>query len=130
MGSRRSSGTRTSPTCSPSSAPPAHPRKGRTREYRMPGEPPSNKTILVLATLDTKGPEAQYLRECIEARGDRAIVIDTGVAHPPQARADIAREEVARAGGKPLEELRRHLTREEAAPVMTAGATRIVRDLV
>jgi uncharacterized protein (UPF0261 family) len=96
----------------------------------MSRQPARETTILVLATLDTKGPEAQYLRDCIEARGDRAIVIDTGVANPPQARADIAREEVARAGGKPLEELRSHLTREEAAPVMAAGATRIVRDLV
>jgi uncharacterized protein (UPF0261 family) len=87
-------------------------------------------TILVLATLDTKGPEAQYLREQIEARGDRAIVIDSGVAGEPQAQADISREEVAEAGGTPLSELRKHLTREEAAPVMASGATRIVRDLV
>ena len=29
----------------------------------------SGKTIVVLATLDTKGREAQYLRECIAARG-------------------------------------------------------------
>jgi uncharacterized protein (UPF0261 family) len=87
-------------------------------------------TILVLATLDTKGPEAQYLRELIEARGDRAVVIDTGVAGEPQARADVAREDVAAAGGKPLAELRKHLTREAAAPVMAAGATRIVSDLV
>src|SRR5262249_13606942 len=48
----------------------------------------------------------------------------------PQARADVAREEVAAAGGTPLDELRQHLSREEAAPVMAAGATRIVRGLV
>ena len=87
-------------------------------------------TILVLATLDTKGPEAEYLRERIEASGDRALVIDTGVAGEPQARADVPREEVAAEGGKPLAELRRRLSREEAAPVMTAGATKIVRRLI
>jgi uncharacterized protein (UPF0261 family) len=87
-------------------------------------------TILILATLDTKGPEAQYLRELIEGRGDRAVVIDTGVAGVPQAQADIMREAVAEAGGTPLDELRKHLSREEAAPVMAAGATRIVRDQV
>src|SRR5579863_4043486 len=90
----------------------------------------SDATILVLATLDTKGPEAQYLREQIESRGDRAVVIDTGVAGEPQARADVSRDEVAEAGGKPLAELRKHLTREEAAPIMTAGATRIVVERV
>ena len=31
----------------------------------------SGKTIIVLATLDTKGPEAQYLREQIEVLGDK-----------------------------------------------------------
>jgi uncharacterized protein (UPF0261 family) len=87
-------------------------------------------TILVLATLDTKGPEAEYLRERIEANGDRAVVIDTGVAGEPQARADVTREEVAAAGGKPLAQLWVRLSREEAAPVMTAGATAIVRRLV
>jgi uncharacterized protein (UPF0261 family) len=87
-------------------------------------------TILILATLDTKGPEAQYLRELVNARGDQAVVIDTGVASVPQAQADISREEVAQAGGTPLDELRKHLSREVAAPVMAAGATRIVRDQV
>ena len=57
-------------------------------------------TILILATLDTKGPEAQYLRELVESRGDRAVVIDTGVAGEPQARAEISREDVAQAGGR------------------------------
>jgi uncharacterized protein (UPF0261 family) len=87
-------------------------------------------TILVLATLDTKGPEAQYLRDQIEARGDKALVIDTGVVGGPRARAEVSREEVAAAGGKSLDALRGHLTRDEAAPVMAAGATRIVCDLV
>src|SRR5207245_10116993 len=43
---------------------------------------------------------------------------------------DIAREEAANAGGTPLDELRKHLSREQSAPVMAAGATRIVHDQV
>ena len=39
----------------------------------------SGKTIVVLATLDTKGHEAQYLREQIEKLGDKALVVDVGV---------------------------------------------------
>ena len=64
----------------------------------------SQKTIAVLATLDTKGKEAQFLREQIEKAGDKAVVIDTGVTGRPAARADVTREQVAEAGGTPLGE--------------------------
>ncbi|MCL4294832.1 MAG: Tm-1-like ATP-binding domain-containing protein [Anaerolineae bacterium] len=87
------------------------------------------KTIVVLATLDTKGREAHYLREQIEKLGDRALVIDTGVVGAPAIQADITREQVAEAGGVPLAKLLDHPTREVAAPVMAAGATQIVTEL-
>lgn len=89
-----------------------------------------SKTVVVLATLDTKGPEVQYLREWIEGQGHRALVIDSSVTGEPAARSDISREEVADRGGKPMSELLRNPTREEAAPVMTEGATKIVQALV
>ncbi len=87
-------------------------------------------TVVILATLDTKGPEAEYLRAQVEARGDRAVVIDTGLIGEPRARADVTRSEVAAAGGRSLTALQEHPTREEAAPVMTRGASRLVRALV
>ena len=65
----------------------------------------SEKTIVVLATLDTKGHEAQYLREQIEKLGDRALVVDTGVVGIPATKAGVTREEVASAGGLPLAEI-------------------------
>lgn len=89
----------------------------------------SDKTIVVLATLDTKGPEAQYLRERIEVFGDKALVVDTGVTGTPTATADITREAVAEAGGMPLSTILESPTREVAAPVMAEGATRIVAQL-
>ncbi|MBE7555141.1 MAG: Tm-1-like ATP-binding domain-containing protein [Anaerolineales bacterium] len=89
----------------------------------------SGKTIVVLATLDTKGREAHYLREQIEKLGDRALVIDTGVVGAPATQADITREQVAAAGGVPLVNLLANPTREVAAPVMAAGATKIVSQL-
>jgi uncharacterized protein (UPF0261 family) len=88
------------------------------------------KTIVVLATLDTKGREADYLRACIERHGHRALLVDTGVVGTPAAAADVPREEVAAAGGRPLAELLEKPSREAAAPVMAAGATRIVSGLV
>ena len=90
----------------------------------------SGKTIIVLATLDTKGQEAQYLREQIKLLGDRALVIDTGVVGTPAARADVTRQQVAEAGGMSLDEILENPSREVAAPVMAAGAAKIVSDLV
>ncbi len=88
------------------------------------------KIIAILATLDTKGPEGQYLREQVETFGDKALLIDTGVVGKPSVKADITREEVAREGGTPLSELLKDPTQDKAHPVMTAGATSIVRKLL
>src|SRR4051794_33168209 len=87
------------------------------------------RVIAVLATLDTKGQEAEFLRDCIHVEGHEALVIDTGVLGLPRGRADIARGEVAAAGGHSLDELLVHPTREKIAPVMAAGATKIVSHL-
>jgi uncharacterized protein (UPF0261 family) len=89
----------------------------------------SGKTIVVLATLDTKGVEAQYLREQIEKFGDKALIVDTGVVGAPATRADVTREEVADAGGMSLAKILEHPSREVAAPVMADGATKIVTGL-
>ena len=89
----------------------------------------SEKTIVVLATLDTKGREAQYLREQIGKLGDKALIVDTGVVGTPAAKADVTREDVAKAGGTPLAELLKSPTRDVAAPVMADGATKIVTGL-
>lgn len=87
------------------------------------------KTIALLATLDTKGAEVAYMRDLIAARGHRALVIDSGLIGEPATTPDISNRAVAEAGGKTLDELRRHADREEAAPVMAAGATKIIRKL-
>lgn len=88
-----------------------------------------SKTIVVLATLDTKGAEAQYMREQIEKLGHKAMVVDTGVTGKPAATADIPREKVAEAGGISLADILKNPTREVAAPVMANGATKIVTEL-
>lgn len=89
----------------------------------------SGKTIVVLATLDTKGSEAEYLGQEIGRFGDQALIVDTGVVGTPATKADITREEVAEAGGMPLAEILKNPTREVAAPVMAEGATKIVTRL-
>jgi uncharacterized protein (UPF0261 family) len=89
----------------------------------------SGKTIVVLATLDTKGREAQFLREQIEKFGDKALVVDTGVTGAPGTHPDISRQEVAEAGGMSLAKILEHPSRDIAAPVMAEGATKIVTRL-
>lgn len=89
----------------------------------------SGKTIVVLATLDTKGREAEYLREQIAKFGDTALIVDTGVTGSPAAKPDITREQVAEAGGTSLQSILANPSREVAAPVMAEGATAIVTKL-
>jgi len=88
------------------------------------------RTVVVLATLDTKGEEAEYLRSEIEARGGRAFVVDFGVLDVPRARADASRQEVAAAAGAEWDDVIRAPTREAAGPVMVAGATKLLLDMI
>ena len=84
------------------------------------------KVIAVLATLDTKGEEAEFLREQLEALGSRALLVDIGVMNAPATRADLTRAQVARAGGTSLTSLQAGKSREASQPVMSAGATRLL----
>ena len=90
----------------------------------------NGKTIAVLATLDTKGTEAEYLCRQIEKLNNTALVIDTGVVGTPTSEADITRQQVAEAGGTSLKILLESPTREVAAPIMADGTTHLVIDLV
>ncbi|MHC5064575.1 MAG: Tm-1-like ATP-binding domain-containing protein [Planctomycetota bacterium] len=89
-----------------------------------------SQTIAILATLDTKGKEAAFLREQLEELGSRALLIDVGVVGQPGAAADRSREQVAEAAGTSLAALLDDPSREEAAPTMARGAGKIVADLV
>ncbi|MCJ7558853.1 MAG: Tm-1-like ATP-binding domain-containing protein, partial [Gammaproteobacteria bacterium] len=89
----------------------------------------ADKTIVVLATLDTKGVEAQYVKEKIEKLGTKTLIIDVGVVGEPAIRADVSREAVAEAGGTSLAKLLEDPDREVAAPIMALGATNIVTRL-
>jgi uncharacterized protein (UPF0261 family) len=84
------------------------------------------KVIAVLATLDTKGQEAEFLREQLEALGSRALLVDIGVMNAPATKADLPRAQVARAGGTALADLQAGKSREASQPVMAAGATALL----
>lgn len=80
------------------------------------------KSILVLGTLDTKGPQIRYLCERIGARGHTPLVMDLSTGGVPSFTAHIRPEDVAQAVGKDIEEIRASRDRFAATEAMTAGA--------
>jgi uncharacterized protein (UPF0261 family) len=84
------------------------------------------KVIAILATLDTKGQEAEFLRDQLHVLGSRALLVDIGVLNTPATRGDVTRTQVARAGGTSLAALQGG-QRDEAQPVMAAGATKLLQ---
>ena len=88
------------------------------------------KIILCIGTLDTKGPELQYIKQLIERkRGYDALVMDIGSLGLAPFTADITAEEVAKAAGSTIQKVRALKEAGPAAKIMTIGAIRIVKDL-
>lgn len=86
------------------------------------------KHIAVLATLNTKRDEAQFIAECIRARGHAPVLVDLSLVDSSE-RADIPRETVARAAQHSGSEVAQ-LQRAEAMDVMAAGAAHLLNDMV
>jgi uncharacterized protein (UPF0261 family) len=88
------------------------------------------KVILCIGTLDTKGPELLYIKQLIERRsGYEALVMDIGSLGIAHFTADITAEEVAKAAGRTMQEVRGLKEAGPAAKIMAVGAIRIVKDL-
>src|SRR4051794_40330164 len=62
--------------------------------------------VLLIATLDTKGREAAFIRALLTKAGVAVTVADAGVLGPPAFAADIPREELYRAAGTTLDAIR------------------------
>jgi uncharacterized protein (UPF0261 family) len=66
------------------------------------------KSIAIIVTLDTKGPEADYLKSLIGGLGFGTVLLDTGILGTPSQSApvpDLSADEIARAGGEDRREL-------------------------
>jgi len=87
-----------------------------------------NKTIGIISTLDTKGIDAEYIKNKIEEQGCSTIILDTGSSGKSQVKADISQEEIARKGGENFRELTKK-SRTEATRVMINGAKNVVNQL-
>lgn len=86
------------------------------------------RTVAVLATLDTKGREAAFVKQTLEDRGLRPLVVDLGLVGPPETTPDVSREEVARAAGVTVAGLLAG-PRETAMERMGAGAGVLLKGL-
>jgi uncharacterized protein (UPF0261 family) len=88
------------------------------------------KTVALIGTLDTKGPEIGYLRDRCQALGLETLVIDSGIlGEPLDIEPDFSRATVARAAGSDLETIRRAGSRGAAVHQMMKGVRQVVLDL-
>jgi uncharacterized protein (UPF0261 family) len=89
-----------------------------------------SKSVLIIATLDTKGPEAAYIRDGLNRLGIKTTVIDTGIlGEPLDIIPDISHEELAKFGGITLHELQNSGTRGRAVEQMRRFVIDKVQDL-
>jgi uncharacterized protein (UPF0261 family) len=87
------------------------------------------KPIVLAGALDTKGAEFQFVRELLQAQGHETIVVDFGVLGDPPQAPDVSNDEVARAGGSSIAELRAKADKTFAMRTMSAGLAKVVADL-
>lgn len=85
-------------------------------------------SVVLLGTLDTKGPEYAFLRDRVRAAGCNVIMVDAGVMSERSA-ADVSADEVARAAGEDRAALAAAGDRGPAVVAMTRGATVVIRRL-
>lgn len=80
------------------------------------------KTVIIIGTLDTKGPEIAYLRDRLTALDLDTIVVDSGIlGEPLDIVPDISRSEVARLAGTDIDALRNAGSRGKAVHGMQTG---------
>ncbi|MEY3736730.1 MAG: hypothetical protein RLZZ251_446, partial [Actinomycetota bacterium] len=88
------------------------------------------KSVLIIATCDTKGPEAAYLRDGLNRLGIKTKVIDTGIlGEPLEIVPDITHEQLAAVGGLTLSELQNSGTRGRAVERMRSFVIKKVKEL-
>ncbi|MFC2050686.1 Tm-1-like ATP-binding domain-containing protein [Chloroflexota bacterium] len=85
--------------------------------------------IVILGTLDTKGEQLRYLKEKVEARGHKAIIMDLSMGGIPPFEAEVTPAEIASLAGKKIEHLRSSKDRAIVIEAMTSGAKQKALDL-
>jgi len=88
------------------------------------------KSVLLIGTLDTKGPEVAYVRDRLRALGVSVVVADSGIlGEPLDIVPDVTRAQVAERGGTTIDALRNAGSRGAAVHGMLAGLQGLALDL-
>lgn len=90
---------------------------------------PSKTSVLLVATMDTKGQEAAYLKSCFQQMGVPVIIMDAGIRGESPEPVDISREQVAESGGHTLTEVRNLGHESKALNAMISGALKLAQPL-
>jgi len=90
---------------------------------------PMNKTVLLIATFDTKEAEALFLKSRMEVRGIHVLTMDTGILAPPKSPVDVDQNRVALRGGIPLPKAVAAGDKGKCILNMMRGAEIIAREL-
>jgi uncharacterized protein (UPF0261 family) len=92
------------------------------------------KRVVIIGTLDTKGPEIAYLRDRLQFLGLETSVVDSGILGEPigitlEAGRDISRAEAARYAGTTIEALRNAGSRGKAVEGMRTALRKLTLEL-
>jgi uncharacterized protein (UPF0261 family) len=88
------------------------------------------RTVLLIATFDTKEAEALFLKERMEAQGLNVLTMDTGILASPRSKVDITQIEVAHRGGMALQEAVATGDKGKCILNMVRGAEDLARELM
>jgi uncharacterized protein (UPF0261 family) len=86
--------------------------------------------VAIVATLDTKGEEADFLRKLIHQHDCDTMLMDVGTLHPPMTPADVSREQVSEQAGVPFSTVEQRQERRFAVETMIRGGAALSRSLV
>lgn len=88
------------------------------------------KTIVIIGTLDTKGPEIAYLRDRLQVLGLKTTVIDSGILGEPLGiQPDIDHGQAATYGGTTIEALQNAGSRGKAVAGMREALKKLTLSL-
>jgi uncharacterized protein (UPF0261 family) len=87
------------------------------------------KQLLIITTLDTKGKEAAYVKDCVQRLGIHPIVMDVGTLGEPLTNPDITRMEVVEAAGYHLEQIIDGKNRSSAIKAVQEGGAILAKRL-
>src|SRR5262250_938143 len=85
--------------------------------------------VVAVGTLDTKGPEYDFLRARLREHGVDVILVDAGVQGEPTTTPDVRRVEVAAAAGADVGQLAAAGDRGAAIEAMSRGAAVVLERL-